>query len=211
VLVGTVRDARGRPLRDARASVEEAAGEALTNDAGRFLLAGLPSGTQTLEVRLLGFGAARVPVELRNRDTAAVEVVLQQATVLGAVRVVVPRAALRLAEAEQRRRAGLGYHLTEAEIKRHVTVRSLFADIPDVITRGRSVYDFQIWLNGTGQPCPALLYIDGIETSVAHLVTFKPADLLEVEVYPRGATAPARYTMLRGTCGVVLVWTRALR
>jgi hypothetical protein len=210
-LVGVVHDERGRPLEYARASVADAAGESTSDARGRFILAGLPSGSQTLEVRLIGFGAARVPVELRNRDTARATIVLQEATVLGAVRVTVPRSALMFADAEHRRELGMGYHLSQDEIKRHPTIRSLFASIPNVVTEGRSQYDFTILLGGEGRACPALIYVDGMETSVHHLTVLAPKELTALEVYPRAAVSPGRYMKAGVICGVVLAWTNTHR
>ncbi len=59
--------------------------------------------------------------------------------------------------------------------------------------------------------CAATIFIDGLQSSVEALGAYRTEELVGVEVYPRGSTAPGRYQRLDSECGVVLVWTKYLR
>lgn len=215
-LVGTVRDESGKPLADALASVAGAPGETRSDASGRFVLRGLPSGTQMLEVRLLGFGAARLPVELRNRDSATVDVGLVKATILGAVNVRAPRAARALLEMDERQKSGLGRFITEKDLAGKHSIRSVFEEVPSVTvqTANRGT-DFTILLPaaslGGNSKCEANVFIDGTRASVQELTAMKPEDLLAVEVYVRASQVPSKYQYVAERCGVVLAWTRYMR
>jgi hypothetical protein len=169
-----------------------------------------------VEVRLLGFGAARLPVELRNRDSAVVAVTLQRATVLGAVTVKAPRAARALLELEQRQKLGMGRFVTEEQLQGRHTMHSVFAEIPSVtvqsLNRGT---DFTILFPAPtamgNAKCEANIFIDGIRATVQELTSMKPEDLRAVEVYARASQVPAQYQYVAERCGVVLAWTRHMR
>ncbi|MCU0647103.1 MAG: TonB-dependent receptor [Gemmatimonadaceae bacterium] len=62
---GTVRDVAGAPIAAAQIRVVGVERGAQTDDLGRFTLAGLPVGAATVDVRRIGFTAARQDVTLR--------------------------------------------------------------------------------------------------------------------------------------------------
>jgi hypothetical protein len=215
-IAGTVLDESGRPLAAALVTIAGAAGEARTGESGRFALGGLPSGTQTLEVRLLGFGASRQPVELRNRDTATVTVELRKATVLGAVEVKVPALARRVAEIEQRHRTGLGHLMRADEVRRRPTLRAALAEVPSVHIMGSGPHDYRIMLpsnaGGMGNThCAANVFIDDFPAAQEQATAIPPKDIAAIEVYPRPSEVPMRYQRVADGCGVVLIWTTYVR
>jgi hypothetical protein len=53
------------------------------------------------------------------------------------------------------------------------------------------------------------VWVDGIKADLEVLESFRPSDLIALEVYP-GSQAPMRYVNPWSTCGVVLAWTRYL-
>ena len=57
-VAGIVRDERGRPMIGARVGIEALALQTLTDSAGRFVLAGLPTRTVSVVVRFLGYRPA---------------------------------------------------------------------------------------------------------------------------------------------------------
>jgi iron complex outermembrane receptor protein len=63
-LIGTVVDSEGAPVSGARVLAVEAQRSVLTGEDGGFSLQGLPAGTQTLEIRRLGYRTSLVTVEL---------------------------------------------------------------------------------------------------------------------------------------------------
>ena len=61
-----VRGVGGLPLSEAQVRVIGAQATAVSDARGRYALGDLPSGTQVLEVRRLGYLLAKQPVELRG-------------------------------------------------------------------------------------------------------------------------------------------------
>lgn len=75
-LAGSVVGPDGQPLRGARVRVWGMAAHTETGPDGRFTLAGLPSGTFTVEVLGSGLEPSRTPVDLANGQTATLRVAL---------------------------------------------------------------------------------------------------------------------------------------
>ncbi|MGH2611100.1 MAG: hypothetical protein ACRDHF_18615, partial [Tepidiformaceae bacterium] len=121
---------------------------------------------------------------------------------------------LALIQFEERRRLGMGYAQNEADLRGRPTMRSVFAAVPSVTVGGRSAFNFLILMPSPGVVrgyCSASIFIDGLQSSVEALAAYHTDELVGVEVYPRGSTAPGRYQRLDNECGVVLVWTKYLR
>jgi hypothetical protein len=87
-VVGVVVDKQGQPLSGARVTVQGSGVIAVSRATGDFVLDSLPAGTQSLEVRKLGYDATVRAVELRNGEPAAVRVTMSDhVPTLPAVRV----------------------------------------------------------------------------------------------------------------------------
>jgi hypothetical protein len=213
VVRGVIRSEQGRAV--ARAQVAVEGGDSTFTDAeGRFVLAGLPLGTQLIRVRAIGYAPFQHSVDVRPRDTVVVGLQLRTLTVLDTVHVVASRRlSQRLEELAHRRLLGGGHVLTEAEIKLRPSVRSLFQGMPSMRVTG-SAHRFAIFMRsgsiGRGW-CAPTVYLDGVRSSVEELRAYRPKDIVGVEVYPRQSAAPGEYQEPYGGCGVVLVWTKHLR
>ena len=206
VLAGTVRRADGGPIAGAQVQVLGTAAAARTDAQGGFTLHRLPAGTLELEVRQIGFGAARRTLELRGGRTARVDVRLERAVALDSVRVVARR--LKYPEFESHRRFSMwGKFLDEDEI------RSRRASSMSEI-----VYSLNgFWVMGSGpgarvvssQPsslggtCAANVVIDRMPDQRINDVS--PSQVAAIESYRRGIGAPPQY---RHPCGVIMIWTR---
>jgi hypothetical protein len=212
-LVGTVHDERGTVVSGAYATVDDVPAGAGTGSDGGFVLRGLPAGTRMLMVRHVGFFVSRLAVDLRNRDTARVAVVLREATVLDTLRVTAtPRLIAELEDMQRRMETGFGYFLSAAEIVQHTNSRGLFESLPSVMTQGSSVNDFQIWMRATAGYCQPPIFIDGMLSDVQALPSLQLKSLAAVEIYPRLNPGLYRYmTTGNQECGVVLVWTKYAR
>jgi len=213
-LIGTVRGERGGLLPGAYASLEDGAGRAEVDSMGRFVMRDLPSGTQMLMVRRIGYFASRQPIDLRNRDTVRVAVALAEATILDTIRVVATADEQRIVEAiDERRLAGFGYLLGPAEIRQHTSLRSVFERVPLVTVQGPT-YNFTI---GFRKPrwgkelCTPAIYIDDYLADAEQLASLQTADLFAVEVYTHPNAGLFKYLAWNNQCGVILVWTRAAR
>jgi len=210
-LVGSVRAKSGAPLVDARAGVLGVIGDAVTDSAGRFVLAGLPSGSQMLFVRRIGYGYSATAVELRNRDTTRVSLELEAITLLDTIRISASRwARAELDELERRlERASSSRVLTAEALRGLGTVSTAFYNFPSLHVQRRpggvSVY----MLRGARLCYPAV-WLDGWPSSISELDAQRPEDLFALEVYPL-FEVPLRYQQGYTGCGVVLVWTRHLR
>jgi len=85
----------------------------MTNAQGEFTMRNLPSGTQTLMARHLGFGAEIVPVDLSSREQKRVTIKLPKfVAIMDPVLVTARRsAALDKVGFNQRKKSGFGYYI----------------------------------------------------------------------------------------------------
>ena len=200
-----------------RVSVREGA-TTMIEDNGTFIVRGVTPGTQWLNVQAIGRAPQGLAVDVRSGDTTVVDVTLGPLPVaLAAVRVV-GVASRMLSDFEERRRAGsgLGYFRGEAEIAGMASIRSVLTSMPSIqLVRGQGNADFMALLPNPGIGgrgwCVPGLYIDGFQADWDQVHTYKPQDLVGVEMYPRAASAPLQYQQVATGCGVVLIWTKYLK
>jgi hypothetical protein len=216
---GTVQTLDGRPLTNAIVGLSATGLETRTDNAGRFLLAGTPTGTWTLDVRALGYAPQQQPVDLIPSDTVAQVVALVRAQVMDTVKVranAVARTALgrTLTEFEARRRQGLGRFLGPADLEAMLLFR--FTDVlrtmPGVRLELRGTTDRVITMRGMGGRCVPTVFFDRVRISGTEaLDSFIPPDFVAaVEVYQPGF-APAEFQDIFSGCGSIVVWTGARR
>lgn len=179
------------------------------------MLGGLPAGTQWVNVLAIGHAPAGRAVDLRGGDTVSIAVRLGPVPIrLDTIFLVAARRSRDMAEFEERRNSGLGYYLTEDELKRMGSVRGAFYRFPSVRVVGssRSVFDFRIMFGAGRRLCVANLFIDGVRASFEELAAYRAPDLVGIEVYPRSMGAPHRFQSAASSdCGVVVVWTKYVR
>ncbi len=220
-LSGIVRDERGQAMANARVSVWGTLGETTTDSRGRFTLGNLPGGTQTVEVRAIGFQLIEQAIMLSANDPATLDVRLRErVTELAGVNVRASAERARLKPFYERMRdseRGInhGYFITQEEIERRrpAFLTQLLENIPTVrVLRGKHPLDDMLLSTNR---CRMTVYLDnirivktlgGTDESVNRLVP--PGHVAAIEVYPRSVTAPPQYQPLNGTCGIVLIWTK---
>ena len=215
-LIGTVRGERGGLLPGAYASLEDGAGRAEVDSMGRFVLRDLPSGTQMLMVRRIGYFSSRQPVDLRNRDTVRVDVAMAEATILDTLRVTAsPDFSRIVEEIDERRLSGFGYLLGPEEIRRHSSVQSAFEGVPLLEVRG-SPGNFTLAIRKVNSIwgvalCTPEIAIDGYPADAEQLSSLNPRDLFAIEIYPHvnAGLLQMPYVSMNENCGAILVWTRA--
>ena len=213
-LVGVVRDERGVPRPSAAVSADDAAGVAYADSAGRVILPNLPSGSLMVLARMVGYSAARRRVDLRNRDTTRVELVMRQVTVLDTMRITATSRVSQneLEDLDRRMRVGSAYFLTSEQVRNRTSLRSVFQGLPSLSIEGRSVFSFTMYTTLGSRPCPVSLWVDGTRTDVQAIQSYRPEQIVAVEWYPRGIQAPPRFqSPANANCGIMLVWTRFLR
>jgi hypothetical protein len=203
-LAGIVRDVGGRPVAGAQVRVLGTAGNVRTDERGAYAIANLPAGTHELEVRQLGFGTARGPVELRHDQRTRLDVQLERVVTLASIGVVARR--WRYPEFEQRRKDGFGARfLDETEIKKlnlHTT-----SDVVNALPGFRAIHErwgatrFISMRDGSCQP---VVLVDDLPiSSLTDLPT--PTMLGAIEVYQGTAGAPMSH---RSPCGTIVFWTK---
>ena len=218
---GTVADSAGRPVADALVLLDGATVQARTDSAGAFRLAGVPAGTQSLEVRQVGLAPARRSVSVPPGDTARVSLVLARSQLLDAVVVTAAsgRLAPKVADAVRRHQAGFGQLYLEEEIARAATLPTLFQHVPGVRLAQARLGVGGDWVvlmrNHVGSQCPARIFVDERETDGEELMSISKDDVVAVEVFVRPTTAPiftsGRSRFSSDMCGVIVVWTRGAR
>jgi hypothetical protein len=210
VIVGRVVGPERRPIADAQVRLADAASAVRTDSSGRFTLTNLPPGTQSLEVRRLGYGVSQLPVELRNGQTVSQNVELARVIMLDSVRVVAEHA--RYGDFETRARMGMGRFMRESEIKA--------TGVADLASLARGMPGFRV--EGTGvdarvfstrrmeyvgsKNCAANVVIDGNQNLEPGLVN--PAEVAAVEFYATSMGAPGNF---KSDCGLILIWTKKRR
>lgn len=231
-LRATVRDSTGSPLPGVRATVWGTEQEVTANSNGVLALGGLPYGTQTLEVRAVGYDPVELPVELRPDSVIAVSVVLpRRATVLSGVRVTATASNPRLAGFQERMRdaergINFGYFITQDAIERRnpTMFSNLLEGFGGVEVGREGLGGYPVIRGGVRHGavrCKMAVYLDNIriigglgmnaeakEGSDHINAMVDPSRVAAVEVYPYPVGVPPRYQSLNGRCGVVLIWTK---
>ena len=82
VLVGTVTEAgSGRALESAQVFIEGTSFGALTNAAGRYLITGVPAGTHTVSVQLVGYKQASATVTVAGGESVVADIAIEQTAI----------------------------------------------------------------------------------------------------------------------------------
>lgn len=213
---GRVVDTVGVPVENAQVSVEGAAPVATTNARGDFTLEGLPSGTQALVVRRIGFAPSRTIVDLAADQPARVAVRLSKAVPrLAAVAVTAQSEALSRVGFEERQKRGMGRFLSPEELERMrpQMVTSALRTMPGlrVVPTGGTGYTVQSSRDATGG-C-VTYWVDGApfrEMSPGELdTTFPASSVAAIEVYQPTDVPPQFSSPGQGSCTTIVIWTQA--
>jgi Carboxypeptidase regulatory-like domain len=215
---GKVMDKKGQPLKDARVMLQGGGEVALTNAAGQFTLDSLPSGTQALQIRRLGYSVTEVAVELSAREPAQTTITMSDAVpLLPTMRVEAAQdKALSDVGYLQRKQTGMGYFMDGNAINKDAIT---FADVMRVapglkvmpLGDGRT-YVITDSRNPAGNGC-VNFYVDGTrwtEVTPGDIDTYvRPDELVAVEIYHGSETPPQYSTPGMSSCATVVAWTRA--
>lgn len=223
VIRGVVRDTAASPIAYAQVRLGGSLA-AITDSLGEFELRPRGNPPWPLEVRRIGYYAARL--QLEGIPIVPLEITLDQGgAALERVMIEAQQSARNLELKGFYRRlrdhsasASAMHVVTPEEIEERRAHRaSLLADgLPGVrillyrLDRRTTYYS----LFGSSQ-CPLTIYLDGtrlndmmnpgLPVDIDNLIPVR--DIAAVEAYAR-TSAPAQYRALPGTCGVVMFWTR---
>ncbi len=204
---GTVLGETGQPLAGVQLRVLETATTARTDSTGRYLLSGLPAGTQLLEAKRIGYRIVQQPVPLVRGQEVEMAIRLQRIVSLDSIRVVAQRSRYR--EFERNRKSAFGRFLTDEDIaRRHAfQVTDLLRTMPGFRVEGGGFDARVVSSRGTtsltGRSCDVNIVIDNMQHQDINWV--QPSDIGAMEVYAGPAGAPGRYD---SQCGVIVIWTK---
>ena len=217
-LTGTVRNAGGAPVAGANVIVWGTEQRVATNERGTFAFDSLPGGTQTVEVRLIGYEPVRRVVQLTPGQPASVDlelanrvVVLEEVNVRG--ELVYGR---NLADFERRRRMGVSnYFPGPEEIERRPLspLTRLLQGMPGVwVICPRYSGGCLVRMRGSpsfygATDCTPDLWIDGRRDMIGDFDILWSDEIAGIEIYPRGTSVPMEFYAAK-RCGAVVVTTR---
>lgn len=216
-LTGRVVNGAGAPVVGARVDVLGTPGATLTGANGEFRIDSLPSGTQSVVARQIGFAPVEKAVELTTRAPARVAIIMDRAAqVLAEVRVEADAVDVGLEKIgfKQREKAGFGYFLSGDEITRRAanTLTDVFRTIPGlrVVPSGM---DYVVQSSRSAVGGCVKYYIDGavweavFPGDVDRLVP--PWEIAAIEVY-NGTSAPAQFQAAgSSSCSAIVIWTKS--
>ncbi len=214
---GRIVNKKGEPLRDARIILQGQGRTVISRANGDFFLDSLPSGTQAIEVRRLGYSVAEVPVELSANNVTTTNITMSDAVPL--LETMRTEAAADNALSQigylQRKQTGMGYFLDGKQINHEAAE---FSDVmrmapglriqptgdgrTNVITDSRSASNgcVNFYVDGTPWQSMQPGDIDGY---------IRPDELVAVEIY-HGSETPAQYTTPgQSSCATIVAWTQA--
>jgi hypothetical protein len=204
---GVIRGVGGLPLADAQVRLLGARGMVVSDPRGRFALGDLPSGTQVLEVRRIGYLLVQQPVELRSGRTVTQDVRLQRIVTLDSIRVLAQRSRYREFE-DRRKRSGFGTFFTEGDIEQRRAFESsdLLRMMPGFRVSGYGL-DARVTssrgVTSLTGPCAVNIVIDGMQGQDINLI--HPSSIGAMEIYRVGQPAPVQYD---SRCGLIVIWSR---
>jgi hypothetical protein len=216
-VTGKVVDKNGKPLSGARVQLQGGGSVAISKPNGEFTLDSLPSGTQALEVRKLGYAATDVPVELSANAPAAATVTMGDfVPVLEAMKVeAASNSGLSKVGYLERKQTGMGYYM-DGNMINHQSMS--FSDVMRVapglkVSPAGDGRTYVIEDARTPSGGCVEYWVDD-----THWTTMTPGDIdqyvrpdeiVAIEVY-HGSQTPVRYTTPgQSSCATIVVWTVA--
>lgn len=182
---------------------------------GRFRLAKLLPGPDTLRIALLGFESERLPVVIApgGRHRIELTVAYPYTTLEEIVVEVSNRRVERMRGFEQRRRQGIGTFVTGEEIDRRGLpfLSSLLWTLPRVRVRnGRVLLETRgVSSLRRGSPtCAPVIFVDGVKRGpLTRADDIRPEEVGGIEVY-HAPFVPGRFSDFFNRCGSVVIWRR---
>lgn len=220
-LIGQVHDAvTDDPVAAATVFVPDRLRVAETDRQGRFVLSGVPVGTQELNVRHLGYAPLSYVLEVSPGLTTEVEIGMVPDPVEMAPIVATATRSRRLeVQGFYERKlwsdvvgAGTFYTAEDIDRRRPVQISQMIADESGIrLQCGARRTDCRLvnsrLSSGVTGACSLSFYVDGLPTrGVALDDMVKPSEIAGIEIYKGLGSGPAEFPPSR--CGLVAVWTR---
>ncbi len=215
-LTGRVLNANGNPVVGARVDVIGTPGATLTRQSGEFSLDSLPSGTQSLVVRQLGYAPVEQSVELSTRAAARVTVIMTKpAQVLNPVVITAEaEAGLDRVGFTRRKKSSGGTFITADDLMKRAPnlLTDVFRTVPGlrVVPVGN---DYQIESSRNVMGGCVTYWVDGspFEAMFPGDIDriYPPTEISGIEVYPSSASVPAQFQHAgKSSCAAVVIWSK---
>jgi len=213
-LRGQVVTSAGEPLASAEVQVLGTPLRAVTNERGEFEFPRIPPGAYLVLMERLGYGRRTASIEVDFRSTVELKAALAASAVKLPPLIVDVRSQL-LAERGfyDRRERGPGAFLTRQQWEKRSPAKpsDVLRTVPGVTVQPvRGGFD-NVVLDRRG--CAMRYFVDGVRTNATfRLDELNVQDIEALEIYRGPSEVPAQFTAFssaeRGTCGVIVVWTR---
>jgi len=241
VLRGLVlEDATDVPLYGAEIAIPNLGIAALSDSTGKFRLPAIAPGRHIVWVRKLGFAPVSTVLAFAEGDTLEREFALvRNVQTLPGVEVTAPKPVRgKLAEFEERRRAGFGHFITEAQLDRmgNRQMAEIMQTIPgprvirgnannawiaggrgeqSLLRAGPALSRIDVARGAKRNTCYAAVVLDGImvytgndEEPLFDINAVLTSSIAGIEFYNGPATMPTKFNGTRATCGLVVIWTK---
>jgi len=212
LLRGSVKSVSGQTIASARVVLWGASGNGTNATNGQYLLDGLPTGTQMIEARAIGYQPMRVVVDVSATEGVTADLALEAlVATVDTVRVRGDRVSNQMAEFEKRRRSGFGSFIDESQLNNRspMFMADIFRTVPGIsIATGQSAQG-RVLMRGNGGNCAPAVFLNGMNVQVPDgnldgIVNSQ--EVRAVEVYSRTSNVPAQFDSRNG-CGSIVVWT----
>jgi hypothetical protein len=232
VVTGQVIDTAGIRL----VGVEVVVGNGLkvvTSQDGRFRVAGVPVGPQTLLFRLIGYEPQQWEHVFVSGDSIGVEVVMGRGVQrLPTITTVSrqPQVSPKMAGYHQRKELGFGTFIGDSLLRtrEHSLLSDVLRRVPGLTMEylgdggGFGVLMSRAMTAGPIRPgakrCYAQVYLDGTRIYAPGQLTgdkrgfsidqFMVSDVQAIEIYKGAASTPAQFNATGSGCGTIVLWTR---
>ncbi len=214
---GKIADSAGKGVPGAFIGVEGTDLSTMTDSTGLFTVTNIPTGTQILVARKIGFAPVALPILVTPKRTARVDYTMSKSVpVLEDVRVLASaNVGLARVGFTRRKEVGLGTFLLAADIEKARNPRlseilgRVYGLTPDP-AKGRGFIKSTRDAKSTIEQACLRMFIDGTEwimSSPGYVdEAVLPARIAAIEVY-HPLDVPAEYAYLEN-CTTILIWTK---
>lgn len=216
VVAGQVLDAETEePLDGVEVGLEDTELRAVTDNEGRFRLAGVAGGSYTLWARRIGYAERSDSLRVPPRALVDVTIVMSTDPIeLEELVVTVRSPVLARNGFYSRQEQGYGgVYIDRAEIERRrpQSVTDIFKNVPGLRVVYGGIYGSKVFVNqrvtfdDANLPgCEPLLWLDGIRSTMTIYDLMRAEEIEGIEIYS-GGSAPGKFNHL---CGTIVIWTR---
>ncbi len=199
------------PVEGARVNILGTNLGASSDSTGRFDIGGVPAGVRVIQVRAIGYAVSSWMVELGEGQRLHQSFELEGRTLtVDSITVTESASDGWRSEAafEHRRRGGVGFFLTRADIqqRRAASLSDLIRVVPGVITSCRNRNCLVLMTQAT-RPCSPEYFLDGYPATFATGPSFPIQQVRGVEIYKSRFDVPAEFQRPNLSCGVIAIWT----